>query len=157
MKIRRNNMVLIICIVVFSSCRVENPFYFDINTQTICSCGKKVFYNIDIVNDSIKPDGCQYEGGILLVWNDTINPPPNNINIDSIPDKYDIYEGGYNSHKKFRLKPNSTYTLSDNGLGGVEFRIKVWTNSNGRVIKTTQLNCDSANNLDTRIYDSKKL
>ena len=137
MRKKRNNLFLIICVLVFSSCRVENPFYFDINTQTIYSCDKKVFYSINIDNDSIKPDGHLYEGGVILIWNDTISPPPSKINIDSIPDKYNIYRAGCISHKRFKLNPNSTYTLSKRGLGGVNYRIKIWTNFEGRVIKTS--------------------
>jgi len=132
---KRNNMFLIMCLLVFSSCRVENPFYFDINTQTIFSSDKGVFYSINIDNDSIKPDGHLYEGGIILIWNDTISPPPNKINIDSIPDKYNIHRAGYISHKKLKLKSNSTYILSKTGFGGVAYKIKIWTDSKGKVVK----------------------
>jgi len=141
MRKKRFNLFLIILVLVFSSCRVENPFYFDINTQTIYSCDKGVFYSISIDNDSIKPDGHLMEGGVLIIWNDTINPPPNKINIDSIPDKYNIHRAGYISHKKYKLKPNSTYTLTKNGFGGIAYHIKIWTNFEGRVIKTDKSNC----------------
>ena len=74
-KLKKNNIIVILYVFLFFSCKVDNAFYFDIASQTICSC-EKSFYKLSIDNDSVASNGSQYEGGILLVWNDTVNPPP---------------------------------------------------------------------------------
>ena len=144
-KLKKDNIIVILYVFLFFSCKVDNAFYFDIASQTICSC-EKSFYKLSINNDSVASNGCQYEGGILLMWNDTVNPPPSKIRLDSIPDKYNVYVGGYNFSKKIKLRQNSTYTLSNNGMGGIAFRVKIRTDSIGRGIKATRTTCDSDKN-----------
>ncbi|MDD4969301.1 MAG: hypothetical protein PHT07_07705 [Paludibacter sp.] len=142
MKIKINNTILVVFFTMFFSCiRVENPFYFDIKTQSIYCCDKKRFYDIDIENESIKPNGYLYEGVVLIIWKDSLNLPPSRINFDSIPKGYIISRAGNISKVKYKLRPNCKYKLSKRGLGGVTFSIKIWTNFEGRVIKTSNPIC----------------
>jgi len=82
-----------------------------------------------IYNDSIKKDGL-YEAGESLLWNNTISPP-HELSLDSIPKGYGI--------RKIRLEPNCRYAIEESEY--MYFVIRIWTDSTGRVYKTTHPKC----------------
>lgn len=126
------SFLLLICI----SCRIEHDFCFDINLQEVVCCDKKRIYYLDI---SSKDDS------VSLRWTGKREDAPKKLKIDSIPKEYEQYRGGLSTKKKFKLNRNSKYLIEKGGGGGVDFTINIWTDSNGKVFKTSHPTCRVVN------------
>lgn len=131
---------LIILIFLFFSCkRTHHEFYFDVKEQKVISCDNVPIYSLSINNDSIKANGFLYEGGIILDWEGDRHSTPLNFSFNKIPNEYHYFEG--KSATSFKFKPNCKYTLEKSGGGSPSFKIRVWTDSIGKVYKTTHSIC----------------
>lgn len=138
-RVINKNVTFIICYLLLCSCNREVDFYFNIGTQSLCIY-KSSFYNLSIENDSITPDRKSCEGAMSLFWIDSTRSPPTRIYLDRIPKGYSVYRGGIKtSERRISLRGNSVYTITSTGIAAVGCSIKVWTNHQGKVVKTIQM------------------
>ena len=64
------------------------------------------------------------------------------ISISEIPKTYKITKGGIKINKsEYRLSSNSVYLIEKFGGGKPPFYIRIWTDSLGKVVKTTHPKC----------------
>lgn len=134
--------IISLCLLLCSCFDSGHKLSFDVKNQTINSCNSSPIYHLSINNDSITKKGFPFEGGVLLSWDNTITSPPMEVNIQHIPSNYTYSKGGLESNLKyFKLKPNCSYLIEKWGFGKASFNIRVWTDSNGRVYKTTHPEC----------------
>lgn len=135
---KRNYITLLLVAVFITSCFDSNKIYFEIQDQSIKSCNKKGIKNLYIQN-SATPD--MY----YLVFNDTIKRDvPKVIYIDSISNLYSIYQGWQKkpvNNNSFRLAPLSQYKIERVQGDASAYKIEIWTDKNGKVIKTSKENC----------------
>jgi hypothetical protein len=132
--------ILLLLIILLSSCKSsDHEFYFDIHEQSIITCDQQPIIKLLITNDSIKPDGFLYEKGSFLVWNGNQSSAPAKLSLNKISKGYYYFEG--KSAIDFRLKPKNTYTIEKSGGGNPSFKIRIWTDLNGKIYKTTHQNC----------------
>lgn len=132
--------LLLIIILLFNSCkRTHHEFYFNTKEQKIISCDNVPMRSLSIDNDSIKIDGFPYERGVILDWEGDVSSTPISFSFDNIPNEYHYFEG--KSAINFKFKPNCKYTLEKSGGGSPSFKIRVWTDSKGKVYKTTHAEC----------------
>lgn len=120
---------------------------FQIDKQKIIDCNNKQILSLAIENDSIREDGGIYEIGKTIMWNGS-NPAPSEIPLKNLPTGYSL--SGYNdevSRGKLILKPNCSYTIEGYGSGNINFKIRVWTDKNGRVYKSSHSDCSNSNSL----------
>lgn len=112
--------------------------YFDIETQELKSCGKG-FYTFEITHDSIVYESTNF------TWNydKSKEKIPKKINLNNIPNGYDFFNGI--EYNLFHLEKNRKYKITFYTylfLGGREvYIINIWTDSTGRVYKTTHSDC----------------
>lgn len=121
----------------------DHELSFDLQRQIILNCNGNPINNLTIDNDSIKKNGFPLEGGLLIFWNGTAGVrTPNELDLSNMPSEYEVSKGGrvYKGHKYF-FKPNCSYTIKKFGGGISEFIIRVWTDSLGKVYKTTHPKC----------------
>ena len=124
---------ILVILVFFASISCSNhKMYYNVDKQELISCNKLSFYNLSI--DGVNDD-------IHIYWRDYINTPEV-LNLNNISDGYKKTSGGIKRMRPFRLEPNSEYTISKSGLGKMTHMIKVWTDTTGKVFKTTNPNCD---------------
>lgn len=145
MKFRYFLTLSIIFILFFASCiRQNHLLYFDIEDQTFCSCNSISITNLSIKNDSITNTGFPVEGGVLISFSGDSNEKiANCIKLNNIPNNYKVFIGGkYLNQHDYKLKPNSSYTVEKYGSGTTSFLLRIWTDSLGRVFKTTHPNCE---------------
>lgn len=123
--------------------RQDHELSFDIQKQVILNCNSNPIDNLTITNDSIKSNNFGVEAGLLIYWNgDTNVKIPNELNFSNIPSGYIIRQGGRDyKGRKYIFKPNSSYTIEKFGGGRSEFYLRVWTDSLGKVVKTTHPKC----------------
>ncbi len=96
-KVRNIFIVLILMFVMFTfySCLAyRHQLSFNINKQILSSCDSGSIKRLRIENDSIKPNGFPYEGGVRMQWKGELDKAPSEINIMNIPKEYHIIEGG---------------------------------------------------------------
>ena len=123
--------------------RPDHELSFDIKKQVIVSCNNNQLNKLSIENDSIKKNGFPLEGGLLIFGNGTAGVrAPNELDLSNIPSEYVVRQGGrnYKGHKYF-FKPNCSYMIEKFGGGRSSFYLRVWTDSLGRVYKTTHPKC----------------
>lgn len=131
---------LLILAILLSSCKTtDHEFYFDIKQQSIKSCDNKGIFNLMIKNDSIKPDGFLYEGGKFLVWKGNLSLVPEEFSFININKDFHYFEG--KSARDFKFKSNCKYTIEKSGGGNPSFKIRIWTDSMGKVYKTSHPSC----------------
>lgn len=123
--------------------RPGHELSFDVQRQVIISCNNNPIKKLSMENDSIKKNGFPLEGGLLIFWEgETSVRVPNELDLSNIPSGYVITKGGRDyKGRKYFFKPNSSYLIEKFGGGISEFYIRVWTDSLGRVYKTTHPNC----------------
>lgn len=137
-KIITNSKFLMIMIFFLVSCK-KPKIYFDISKQELIECSNYGLKDVTIDNDSIDENGFAIEPTIQLIWKGTTQSPFN-ISLNSLPKSYEIISNDKNlSHLK--LMKNSSYKISYHVIGKQDFEIKVWTNKNGDVYKTSNENC----------------
>lgn len=131
---------LLMLIFLMLSCRrTRHEFYFDVKSQKVVSCDKVPMYSLSIDNDSIKASNFLYERGVILDWEGDIDSIPLDFSFDSIPKEYHYFQG--KSAVNFKFRPNCKYTLEKSGGGSPSFKIRIWTDSKGKVYKTTHSSC----------------
>lgn len=131
---------LFVLTFLFYSCkRSLHEFYFDVKNQKVISCDKVRFYELFIKNDSITEDNFPYESGKILVWKGDRGFAPYEFSFNKIPESFYFFKG--KSAKRFKFKSNCRYIIEKGGGGSPSFRIKVWTDSKGKVYKTTHPSC----------------
>ena len=127
-------------IFLLTSCkRTHHEFYFDIKNQKMVCCDNSPIYQLTIDNDSTTVDNFPYEGGMVLVWEGDRSIAPREFSFNNIPALYCFSKG--KSAKNFKFKPSCKYYIKKYGGGNPSFKIKVWTDSNGKVYKTTHPSC----------------
>jgi hypothetical protein len=138
-KIRKYGFLLILTILLSSCKTTDHEFYFDINKQSIKSCDNERIVKLLIQNDSIKPDGFLYEGGKFLIWKGNPSLAPDEFSFININKDFHYFEG--KSAKDFKFKSNCKYTIEKSGGGNPSFKIRILTDSLGKVSKTTHPTC----------------
>lgn len=141
-----------ICLLL-CCCNREVKFHIDIASQSLC-VDKGSFYNLSIDNDSVSSDGKLYRCSMSLYWTDSTKSPPKTIYIKRIiPNGYSVRRNGIKScEKAIRLKGDSVYTITANGIAAIGSSIKVWTNHQGEVIKTYQMPTLLNGDIDTTVF-----
>lgn len=135
--------IAFVCLGLLGCKRTGHELSFDLQRQVIISCNSNPINNLTIKNDSIKKNGFPLEGGLLIFWEGSTSVRiPNELDLSNIPLEYVVRQGGreYKGHKYF-FKPNCSYMIKKFGGGISEFIIRVWTDSLGRVYKTTHSKC----------------
>ena len=124
--------------ILFSSCTTHH-IHFDIEKQQLISCNSSSFLSLSIngINNNVS-----------IKWKGNINETPHSLDLNNIPKGYDEIDGGIKRIKPFKLLPNSLYTISKDGMGRNPHYIRIWTDSKGKVYKTTHPNCDSGDGND---------
>jgi hypothetical protein len=131
---------LLISTILLSSCKVtDHNFYFDTKEQLIISCDNERIFKLLISNDSIKADGFLYESAKYLTWKGKPSLAPHEFSFNKIPKDFHYFEG--KSAIDFKFKPNNKYTIEKSGGGNPSFKIRIWTDSSGKVYKTTHSIC----------------
>lgn len=110
---------------------------FNINNQELVECNGKSINYLFIQNDSILENGKTLGNDIQIEWQRD-DKAPCKINFQNLPGKYSIL---FDNKNNFKLIPNTSYTLSTNHSGQKSTKIKIWTNGDGRIYKTSNLNC----------------
>lgn len=133
---------IIIAILSLSACN-KHEFSFDVKQQIFYSCNGIPIRNLTIKNDSIKNDGFPLEGTVSIYWNGNAGDKIlNEIDLSNIPNSYILKKGGFQTkNKNYKLKPYSSYTVEKFGGGRPSFYLKIWTDSSGKVFKTTHPKC----------------
>lgn len=68
-------------------------------------------------------------------------PTPRKISFNDVLKYYKITKDGKRL-VSFKLMKNASYKISYHIIGKQDTEIKVWTNKNGKIYKTTNENCD---------------
>jgi hypothetical protein len=138
--VKKLNFILLLGLVFFISCFHGNEIYYDIKEQSIKSCNQKGIMNLYIENLKTS-DMYKFE------FNDTMkNQIPNVVYVDSISNQYTIYKGWQKKiteNSKFKLTPLSQYTIERVQGDASSYKIEVWTDSNGRVIRSSKEKCSN--------------
>ncbi|SNR84334.1 hypothetical protein [Flavobacterium sp. ov086] len=138
-KIKKYGFLLILA-VLLSSCKItDHEFYFDIKQQAIKSCDNVGILKLMIKNDSIKLGGFLYEDGKFLVWKGDPGLAPDEFSFINVNKDFHYFEG--KSARDFKFKSNCKYTIENSGGGNPSFKIRIWTDSVGKVYKTTHPTC----------------
>ena len=122
--------------IVFSSC-YSNAIYFDIENRSIKSCNSKEINHIYINNDTS-------DEMYSIVWVDTILMAPKTIELKNIQTGYKIYAGWNNKQilsRDLKLSALAVYTIERVQGDASGYKIKVWTDKQGNIIKTSHSNC----------------
>jgi hypothetical protein len=77
--------------------------------------------------------------GKVIDWKGERALTPLDFSFNKIPKGYHYFEG--KSATNFKFKPNCKYTLEKFGGGSPSFQIKIWTDSKGKVYRTTHPTC----------------
>lgn len=135
--------IAFIGLVLLGCRRSSHELSFDLQKQVIVNCNNNQLNNLSIENDSINKKGFPVEGGLLIYWNGSAGVrTPNELNLSNIPSEYEVSQGGrVYKGKKYFFKPKSSYTIKKFGGGRSSFYLRVWTDSLGRVYKTTHPKC----------------
>lgn len=114
----------------------HHDIYFNIDEQQLISCDKIKFRMLSLKNEN-------NEESLNLFWenNKDITDPPEFLDLNNIPKEYRITSGGIKSIRPFRLKFNTSYSIEKSGGGSPSFKIRIWTDSRGKVYKTTHSSC----------------
>lgn len=139
-KIIINNKWLLIGIFILSSC-TKPQIYFDISKQELAECSNYGLKNIYIDNDSIDENGFAIQPTIELKWESREEASPSSISFNNLPKYYSIISD-QNKLTNLKLMKNSRYEISYHVMGKQDFKIKIWTNKEGNVYKTSNENCD---------------
>lgn len=130
--------ILFVISILFSSCFLSNEICFNVDNQSIISCNQKGLSNL-YIEDSTTSN--MYH----LLFNDTLNNNvPKVIYIDSISKLYSIYQGWqekYIKNQSFKLAPLSKYVIERAQGDASTYKIEVWTDKNGKVVKSSKRNC----------------
>jgi hypothetical protein len=120
--------------IAFSGC-LSNEIHFDMQEQAIRSCNSNGLNHLRIEKDAT-------EEGFSLQWMQQ-ERAPTVIRLSSIDPGYYISSGyAYTiDNGSFGLQPQSMYTIEKSGGDAGAYRITVWTDQNGKVIKTDRENC----------------
>lgn len=123
--------------------RPDHELSFDLQRQIILNCNGNPIKNLTIKNDSIKSNNFAVEAGLLIYWEgETSVRIPNELDLSNIPSEYEVSQGGrVYKGKKYFFKPKSSYTIKKFGGGISSFYLRVWTDSLGKVYKTTHPKC----------------
>lgn len=135
--------IAFIGVVLLGCKRPDHELSFDIQKQVIVNCNNNQLNKLSIENDSINKKGFPVEKGLLIYWNGTAGVrTPKELDLSNIPSGYRVMRGAndYEGYK-YIFKPNSSYLIEKFGGGQTAFYLRVWTDSLGRVYKTTHPNC----------------
>lgn len=112
----------------------HHEMYFNIDKQQLVCCDKIKLGMLHFDDDNHKES-------ISLFWEHNETNPPEFLDLNNIPNGYKNTTGGLKRKKKFRLSINSSYTIEKSGGGSPSFKIRIWTDSSGKVYKTTHSIC----------------
>ncbi|GEM55542.1 hypothetical protein B0A58_00325 [Flavobacterium branchiophilum NBRC 15030 = ATCC 35035] len=124
-------LLLLISFLLFISCKYKNDIFFDIEKQQLNSCDG-LLRNIILSSDN---------DGISLFWNNTTKSAPKSLKLNNIPKGYEVTTKGLLRKNKFKIMPNTKYSIEKWGNGAESFTINIWTDSNGKVFKTSHPIC----------------
>lgn len=144
MLIMRSYFILALCVILFISCDSRgHKLAFDLQKQVFYSCDSSPIRNLSIDNDSITKDGLSFEGGMMINWDGNVDDEiVKEISINEIPKNYKFTKGGLKADKsEYKLRANSVYLIEKYGGGKSSFYIRIWTDSAGKVYKTTHSKC----------------
>ncbi|HFK5552625.1 hypothetical protein CMU59_17535 [Elizabethkingia anophelis] len=146
--ITNSKSIILIIIFTLSSCNKKPQIHFDIREQKIVECGDFAINNIYIINDSVNEKGFFIEPRIYLKWSPP-NKAPFSISLSNIPTSYNIYKDN-KIINNFKLMNNTSYTISQTVSGKSTFSIRIWTNEQGKIYKTSHNDCDNSASLDMK-------
>ena len=118
----------------------KHDISFVVSGQKIVSCNSNPIRNISIEIDSVDNKGYRVGEIIILIWKDRETEPPSEISINNLPPGYSTMEGS-ETPERLKIKANSSYIIKKYGGGREPAMIRIWTNSLGKVNKSTRLTC----------------
>lgn len=129
------SFVLLFIAVSVTSC-FSNEMYLDVPTQEIRSCNPKGIRHMQIENDSTAEVAFTFE------WTQEKNAPAT-IRLSSVDQGYFVTdERMYRvDNKAVKLKPLTRYTLERFGGDAGSYRMSVWTDKGGKVVKADPETC----------------
>jgi len=140
------SVVLFFIVLIFGFHLMSHPpqyeLSFKVNEQKLVECNSRQLLSFSIENDSITKDNGAYEMTKIITWDNEGQQAPYEFSFKDIPEGYSLF--GYKNNtslNKLELKPNCSYTIEQYGGGGINFKIRIWTDSSGRVYKTTHPVC----------------
>lgn len=137
---KSNYITALVVSIILTSCFESNEIHFDVNEKSVKSCNQKGLRQLYIKNDSTA------DIFYFLYCDSNHNDFPKVIYFDSISEEYCIYKGWNNrkiNNTSFKLMPLSQYTIERVQGDASAYKIKVWTDKNGRVNKTSKENCNN--------------
>jgi len=131
-------LFLLTVVLGFSSCFFQsNAIYFDIKEQAIKSCNSKGITRIYVEQVST-------EKRCSIIWSDNDTNVPTTVQLSSISNGYTVLSGYPErriSNKEFKLQAFSKYIIERVQGDAGAYRIEVWTDGDGRVIKADPDSC----------------
>ncbi|MDY3529819.1 hypothetical protein PG593_08530 [Riemerella anatipestifer] len=137
-------ILILFCGYLFSSCDNRgHSLAFNLQKQVFYSCDSSPIRNLSIRNDSITIDGLSIEGAMLISWDGNVDDEiAKEISVSEIPKNYKFTKGGLKADKSdYKLRGNSAYLIEKFGGGKSSFYLRIWTDSTGKVFKTTHPEC----------------
>lgn len=138
-KIILNRSILLVVSIFLFSCK-KPKISFDLAKQELIECSNYGLKDVTIENDSIDEKGFAVELPIILKWEGNTQTPLK-ISFNNVLKYYKITKDG-NRLVSLKLMKNTCYKISYHIIGQQDTEIKVWTNKNGKIYKTTNENCD---------------
>lgn len=129
-------MYFIAPIIVYS-CNPNSKISFDKRAQKIIECNGNGISELWLQNDSVNLKGLSVEDDIIITWTHNSNPP-NSLAFNRMPVGYLVNEKVVNN---LVLMKNTSYSVATHHPGATYFKIKIWTNKNGKVFKTSHPDC----------------
>lgn len=126
-KININTSIILLCLLFTLSSCYDNNIYFDINSQCVVSCNKKVIENLHIISKDSKDF---YFFSKLPKLKGT-----NSFNLVEINHSYSLENMNREiSIDSFRLRPETEYEIVNSTFGdAASSKILIKTNKKGKV------------------------
>ena len=122
-------------IVLLTSCQ-SNEISFDVKNQILVSCSSKKFDRFSVVNEN-NLDVYEFRFSASSFF------APDKFNINKITKEFEIKKNMIMiSVGDFKLSPLSRYTIRRTGGDASGYKIRIWTDSLGFVVKTTKPICN---------------
>lgn len=130
-----NSSIVLICLLFTLSSCYNNNIYFDINSQCVVSCNKKVIENLHIISKDSKDF---YFFSKLPKLKGT-----NSFNLVEINHSYSLENMNCEiSIDSFRLRPETEYEISNSTFGdAASSKILIKTDKNGKVAYSNIKTC----------------
>jgi len=142
MKNLKNKSFFFIIAAIIYSCKPNPQICFHINNQEIKNCGGSSINELWLQNDSTV-NGYYIEDEITVKWENK-KIAPSTLFLNKIPEGYTV---NGKRVEKINLMYNTSYSIINHSVYSSYYKIKIWTNNNGKVYKTSHTDCHKSQSL----------